>query len=65
MDAGGGEVGRRIKGLFLTRSVKRVWAVVGEWARERRRCAGWVGWLVIVSWDGGVEVWDRARPVDG
>lgn len=39
LSAGVGEVGRRKRGLCLMRSVKRVSAVSGEWARLRREWA--------------------------
>ena len=37
---GGGEVGRSTSGLSRIRSWNKVSAVDGEWARERRACAG-------------------------
>lgn len=33
------------------RSVKRAWAVPGEWARERSACAGWIFSEDILSVD--------------
>ncbi len=45
------------------RSVKRLAAVVGEWARERRWWAGWLGGVAVISENflvgDSFEVWEE------